>query len=76
VYARVSAHPCAAQRPPTCPAGLQASYAEDDSPQLSEDDDAGGAAHGGDGDDFPARAALGLRTKPRKVGAARARRGV
>ncbi len=55
-------------------AGPQASYAEDDSPELSEDDDAGDAADGGDGDEFPGRAALGLRTKPRKVGAKCARR--
>lgn len=46
----------------------QASYAEDDSPQLSEDDDADGAAAAEDGgEEYMARAALGLRTKPRKV---------
>ena len=46
----------------------QASYAEDDSPQLSEDDNAdGAAAEEDDGEEYMARAALGLRTKPRKV---------
>ena len=46
----------------------QVSYAEDDSPQLSEDDDADGAAAEEDGgEEYMARAALGLRTKPRKV---------
>ena len=46
----------------------QALYAEDDSPQLSEDDDAdGAAANEDDGEEYMARAALGLRTKPRKV---------
>ncbi|KAK9828376.1 hypothetical protein WJX81_001254 [Elliptochloris bilobata] len=46
----------------------KASYAEDDSPQLSEDDDDRGArADEDDGDECMARAALGLRTKPRKA---------
>ena len=46
----------------------QASYAEYDSPQLSEDDDPDDvAADEGDGEEYMARAALGLRTKPRKV---------
>lgn len=48
-------------------AGVQVSYAEDDSPQLSEDDDAGGGEAEDDGDEYLTRAALGLRTKPRKA---------